>query len=70
MRPDTELTNAARLLRTKPDTPLGPEVVEHLADWLGCLPMLDPSERGGDECGWCGGNHALTIARVVNGTGR
>jgi hypothetical protein len=69
MRPDTELTNAARRLRTKPDIALDPEVVEYLADWLGCLPMLDPSERG-DDCGWCGNNHALTIARVVNGSGR
>ncbi|WP_069769754.1 hypothetical protein [Streptomyces sp. LUP30] len=70
MKPETEFANAARRLRANPDAQLEPEVVEYLADWLGCLPMLDPSERGGDECGWCGTNHALQIARVVNGTSR
>lgn len=70
MKPEIEFGNAAQRLRTQPDAQLEPEVVEYLADWLGCLPMLDPSERGGDKCGWCGSNHALDIARVVNGTGR
>ncbi|MFF4791806.1 hypothetical protein ACFY2M_19055 [Streptomyces sp. NPDC001276] len=39
---------------------------ELLADWLGCLAMLDPSERSSDICGWCGGNHALAIARTIS----
>lgn len=42
-----------------------PGVGKALADWLGCLAMLDPSEWGGDECGWCGENHALAVARVL-----
>lgn len=70
MKTETEIANAARRLRTQPNATLGPEIVEHLADWLGCLPLLDPSERVGDDCGWCGNNHALAIARAVNGGGR
>ena len=70
MKPEIEFGNAAQRLRAKPDAPLEPAAVEYLADWLGCLKMLDPSERGGDKCAWCGANHALDIARVVNGTGR
>jgi len=70
MKPEIEFGNAAQRLRTNPDAPLEPEVVEYLADWLGCQKMLDPSERGGDKCSWCGTDHALQIARVVNGTGR
>ena len=70
MKPESELANAAQRLRAKPDAQLEPEVTEYLADWLGCLKMLDPSDRGGDTCNWCGSNHALDIARVVNGTGR
>lgn len=70
MKPEIEFANAAQHLRIRPDAPLDPEVVGYLADWLGCLPMLDSSERGGDKCGWCGSNHALDIARVVNGSGR
>ena len=70
MKPEIEFDNAAQRLRAKPDAPLDAEVVEHLADWLGCLKMLDPSERGGDKCGWCEANHALDIARVVNRSGR
>lgn len=70
MKPEIEFAKATQRLRAKPDAPLEPEVVECLADWLGCLEMLDPSERGGDKCGWCGADHALQIARVVNGTGR
>jgi hypothetical protein len=69
MKPEIEFGNAAQRLG-KPDAQLPPEAVEYLADWLGCLKMLDPSERGRDNCGWCGNNHALDIARVVNGTGR
>lgn len=42
-----------------------PSVGKALADWLGCLSVLDPSERGGDKCGWCGGNHALAVARAL-----
>jgi hypothetical protein len=49
---------------------MGPAVGVAVADWLGCMAMLDPAERGGDECGWCGIDHALTIARTVNGTTR
>lgn len=45
---------------------MGPTVGAAVADWLGCLAMLDPSERGGDKCGWCGIDHALTIARALN----
>jgi hypothetical protein len=70
MKPEIEFANAARRLRTQPNAHLDPAVVEYLAEWLGCLPMLAPSERGGDKCGWCGDNHALAIARVVNGSGR
>lgn len=70
MKPEIEFANAAQRLRTNPDAPLDSAVMEYLADWLGCLPMLDPAERGGDKCGWCGANHALDIARVVSGTGR
>lgn len=46
---------------------MSPTVGAAVADWLGCLAMLDPSERGGDACGWCGVDHALTIARALNG---
>jgi len=71
MKPEFEFGNAAQRLRTQPsDAQLEPEVVEYLADWLGCLRMLAPADRGGDTCNWCGGNHALDIARVVNGSGR
>lgn len=70
MKPEVEFDNAAQRLRATPDTPLEPEVAEHLADWLGCLKMLDPSERGGDKCAWCDANHALDIARAVNGSRR
>ena len=60
-----ELGRAADRLRMQPaDVQLA---AEHLTDWLGCLQMLDPSEWGGDKCGWCSGNHALDIARAVNG---
>lgn len=45
---------------------MNPAVGLALADWLGCLAMLDPSERGGPDCGWCGTDHATTIARALN----
>ncbi|OUD03346.1 hypothetical protein [Streptomyces swartbergensis] len=67
MKPEIEFSNAAQRLRTASDTPLEADVVQYVGDWLGCLAMLDPSERGGDTCGWCGSNHALDIARTVNG---
>lgn len=67
MKPEIEFTNAAQRLRTQPAAQLEPEAVEQVGDWLGCLAMLDPSDRGGDECAWCGANHALMIARAVNG---
>lgn len=65
-----ELGTAADTLRklAKHATATAPAVTLALADWLGCLAMLDPSEHGGNECGWCGGNHALAVARTVNGT--
>lgn len=72
-----ELATAAEKLR--PSSPavaahtiavhLHPSVADALADWLGCLAMLDPTEQGGTECGWCGSNHALTVARAINGGG-
>lgn len=43
-----------------------PTVGAAVADWLGCMAMLDPAERGGAVCGWCGIDHALTIARALN----
>lgn len=43
---------------------------ESLADWLGCLATLAPDDHSGDTCNWCGANHALDIARAVNGSGR
>lgn len=67
MKPEIEFSNAAQRLRTQPDVPQDPEVVEQVADWLGCLAMLAPEGRGGDSCGWCNSNHALLIARAVNG---
>lgn len=67
MEPDIEYGKAAQRLRTQSDAQLEPEAVEQIGDWLGCLAMLDPADRGGDECGWCGSNHALAIARAVNG---
>lgn len=67
MRPETQFSNAADRLRLRSDEETDREVAELVADWLGCLAMLDPSERGGDECGWCSSNHALDIARAVNG---
>ena len=42
-----------------------PGVGRELADWLGCQAMLDPSERGGAKCGWCGSDHALLVARAL-----
>ncbi|MDX3714391.1 hypothetical protein PV733_36800 [Streptomyces europaeiscabiei] len=45
-----------------------PGVGAALADWLGCLAMLDPTERGGDECGWCSANHPAAVARAINAT--
>ncbi|MFF7096378.1 hypothetical protein ACFY9A_28885 [Streptomyces rubradiris] len=39
---------------------------EPLADWLGCLATLGPTERGGDTCGWCGNNHPEIVARAIN----
>lgn len=45
---------------------MSPTVGAAVADWLGCLAMLNPAERGGDACGWCGADHALTIARALN----
>ena len=48
--------------------PLHPRIVTLLADWLGCLSALEPAERAGDDCGWCSGNHADSIARAVLGT--
>lgn len=77
----TDINSAAELAaaadKLRPSSPavaahtvavkLPPTAAEYLADWLGCLAMLDPSERGGDECGWCGGNHALAVARALNG---
>ena len=44
---------------------MDPPVALAVADWLGCLAALDSSERGGDECGWCGDNHALAVARAL-----
>ncbi|MFE9286641.1 hypothetical protein [Streptomyces olivaceus] len=67
MKPEIEFSNAAQRLRTQPDAPQDPEVMEQVADWLGCQAMLDPEDRGGDTCTWCDGNHALLIARAVNG---
>ncbi|MFF9309974.1 hypothetical protein ACF1BS_03595 [Streptomyces sp. NPDC014748] len=67
MKPEMEFDKAAQRLRTQPDVPQDPKVMEHVADLLGCLAMLDPSERSGDKCGWCGSNHVLDIARAVNG---
>ena len=46
---------------------LHPGVAVALADWLGCLAVLDPSERGGVVCGWCGADHAAVVAAVVLG---
>jgi hypothetical protein len=69
MKPEIEFGNATQRLGS-PDAQLPPEAIAHLADWLGCLEMLDPSDRGGDTCGWCGSDHALDIARAVNGTSR
>lgn len=43
-----------------------PTVGAALADWLGCLAMLDPTERDGTECGGCGTDHALAVARAIN----
>lgn len=37
-----------------------------LADWLGCLAMLDPSERDAETCGWCSANHPAAVARALN----
>ncbi|MFJ7297631.1 hypothetical protein [Streptomyces collinus] len=72
--PANELSVAAETLR--PSSPavaahtvavrIPPAAADALADWLGCLAVLDPSERGGDECGWCGTNHALAVARAIN----
>lgn len=68
------LTTAAERLRTArftgamTNTPTGAALLrvrEPLADWLGCLAALDPAERGGDTCGWCGNNHAETVARAI-----
>ncbi len=73
-----ELAAAAEALR--PSSPavaahtvavrIPPAAAEALADWLGCLAVLDPAERGWPECGWCGTNHALTIARALTGETR
>ena len=46
---------------------LHPGVAVALAGWLGCLAVLDPSERGGVVCGWCGADHAAVVAAVVLG---
>jgi hypothetical protein len=62
---DAELGTAADKLRAHAAA-MNPTAVTAVADWLGCMAMLDPAERGGDECGWCGVDHALTIARVLN----
>lgn len=43
-----------------------PAVGAALADWLGCLAMLDPSERDAETCGWCGANHPAAIAQALN----
>jgi hypothetical protein len=67
MKPETEFSNAAKRLHTSPAAEIDQEVAELVGDWLGCLAMLAPSERNGDQCGWCDSNHALDIARAVNG---
>lgn len=43
-----------------------PAAAEALADWLGCLAMLDPSERDAETCGWCSANHPAAVARALN----
>jgi hypothetical protein len=62
---DSELGTAADKIRAHAAA-MSPTVGAAVADWLGCLAMLDPAERGGDECGWCGSNHALTVARAIS----
>lgn len=64
---NAELGTAADTLRAHAAA-MNPTAVTAVADWLGCVAMLDPAERGGDECGWCGVDHALTVARALNGT--
>ncbi|MDX3637788.1 hypothetical protein PV728_48035 [Streptomyces europaeiscabiei] len=43
-----------------------PAAAEALADWLGCLAMLDPTERDAETCGWCSANHPAAVARALN----
>lgn len=75
-----EFATAAELLRTArftgamTATPAVAVIVrarQPLTEWLGCLAMLTPAERkaerDGDRCGWCGVDHALDIARALNG---
>ncbi|MFC9700884.1 hypothetical protein ACFTWD_09355 [Streptomyces sp. NPDC056943] len=38
---------------------------EAIADWLGCLSVLDPAEYGGQICAWCSSDHADTITRKL-----
>lgn len=47
---------------------MDPPVALALADWLGCLAMLDPTERDAETCGWCGANHPAAVARALTTT--
>ncbi|MDX3839854.1 hypothetical protein [Streptomyces europaeiscabiei] len=72
----TELQAAAQKLR--PSSPaaaahttavrIPPAAAEALADWLGCLAMLDPTDRDAETCGWCSANHPAAVARAINAT--
>lgn len=42
-----------------------PSVTEAVADWLGCMAMLEPADRHRAECGWCGGEHLDLITLAV-----
>lgn len=63
-----ERIRTARFTGAMTTTPTGAALLrlrEPLADWLGCLATLDPTERGSDTCGWCGNNHADIVIRAL-----
>lgn len=72
MTADHNLHLAAEKLRNRLADPyvevMPPVVGKLLADWLGCLSALDPSESGGGRCGWCNGDHAAAVASAINGS--
>ncbi|MEU4154794.1 hypothetical protein [Streptomyces antimycoticus] len=64
-----ERLRTARFTGAMTTTPTGAALLRirgPLADWLGCLATLDPTERGSDTCGWCGNNHPEIVTRAFN----